>query len=99
DGVRWKGEKTALHVFRLQDGHAVEALSGDRFEPGDRLRFRIDLTEAGRVAIVGVEPTGRLYRAWPLDGPPPLMARGEGLELPGAVALDDAPGPETLYLV
>lgn len=99
DAVRWKGGSATLHVFRLQDGHAVEAFSGDRFAPGDRLRFRVDLVQEGRVSIVGVEPSGRLYRAWPMEGDPPLMARGQGLELPGAVALDDAPGPETLYLV
>lgn len=99
DTVRWKGDAATLHVFRLQNGQVVEALSGDRFEAGDRLRFRVDLAQEGRVAIIGVEPTGRLYRAWPQEEPPPLMARGHGLELPGAVALDDAPGPEILYLV
>jgi hypothetical protein len=92
----------ALHVYRLRDERAEEVPSGTRVAPGDRLRFVVDLPAAGTVAIVGVERSGRLYTAWPPPGTDVGEARREGgvrQELAGAVAVDDAPGPETLYLV
>lgn len=90
----------ALHVFRLAGEHASEALSGDPFAPGDRLRFTVDLPAEGHVSVLGVEASGALYTAWPLEaGVQTRFTAGNGIELPGAVALDDQPGRETLYLV
>ena len=98
-GTRLKGSST-LHVFRLRGDHAEEVLSGDPFAPGDRLRFTVDLSSEGYVNVVGVEASGALYTAWPLDsGVQTRMAAGRGIELSGAVALDAKPGRETLYLV
>jgi hypothetical protein len=97
--TRMKGG-LALHVFRLAGDHAEEALSGDRFAPGDRLRFIVDLPAEGHVSVLGIEAGGALYSAWPLEpGVQTRFAAGTGIELPGAVALDDQPGRETLYLV
>ncbi|MBN1209790.1 MAG: hypothetical protein JXB05_33380 [Myxococcaceae bacterium] len=97
--TRMKGG-LALHVFRLAGDHAEEALSGDRFAPGDRLRFSVDLPGEGHVSVLGIEAGGALYTAWPLEpGVQTRFAAGTGIELPGAVALDDQPGRETLYLV
>lgn len=98
-GTRLKGAPT-LHVFRLRGDHAQEAISGDRFAPGDRLRFAVDLPTEGYVKIFGVEASGALYTAWPLDsGVQTRFTAGNGVELPGAVSLDAKPGRETLYLV
>lgn len=98
-GTRMKGS-LALHVFRLQGERSAETSSGDTFAPGDRLRFVVDLPTEGHVAVLGVEASGALYTAWPLDPElPTRMRAGKGLELPGAVALDEQPGRETLYLV
>ncbi|MFL5345042.1 MAG: hypothetical protein ACJ8AT_09615 [Hyalangium sp.] len=98
-GTRLKGSPT-LHVFRLRGDHAEEVLSGEPFAPGDRLRFTVDLGSEGYVKVLGVEASGALYTAWPLDsGVQTRMAAGHGIELPGAVALDAQPGRETLYLV
>ena len=114
DVVRAKGG-LGLHVYRYRDGHSdsppagpaeqatggQEALSGERFAPGDRLRFVVDLPTSGQVSIVGIEAAGGLYLAWPSPGStePTLRPAGKGQELPGAVALDSSPGRETLYLV
>ncbi len=99
DTVRMKGAPV-LHVYRLRAGHSEEAISGDRFTPGERLRFVVDLPAEGRVRIVGVEGSGAVYTAWPLE-PEAKMERpaGDGQKLPGAVKLDQAPGREVLYLV
>lgn len=98
-GTRMKGA-LALHVFRLEGDQAEEQVSGATFSPGDRLRFTVDLPAEGHVAVLGVEASGTLYTAWPLDaGARTQLPEGNGLELPGAVALDAQPGRETLYLV
>ena len=99
-GVRAKGS-LALHVHRMRAGRSEEMLSGASFQPGDRLRFVVDLPWPGFVSVVGVETNGTLYVAWPLDPDtgPTLRPEGNSLALPGAVALDASPGPEVLHLV
>lgn len=90
-----------LHVYRQQGGAAVEATSGDRFAPGEPLQLTVDVPAEGLVQIVGVEADGDLYPIWPRDGAAPFasMGAGQGQRVPGAVALDDGPGPETFHLV
>lgn len=102
EGVRLKGGMV-LHVHRLQGEHSQEVLSGTALSPGERLRFVVDLPREGYVAVVGVDGQGALYGAWPTAAARPGAGQrrpaGQGQVLPGAVALDDAPGRETLYLV
>jgi hypothetical protein len=90
-----------LHVHRQRGEHSEETLSGEHFFAGDRLRFQIDLSEDGEVTILGVEPNGHLYTAWPLDPSAADTNRkaGAGQVLEGAVTLDDTVGTEILYLV
>lgn len=98
DAVTLKG--WGLHVYRLAGDHAERALSGDRFAPGDRIRFAVDLPGDGQIAIVGVEASGSLYTAWPQDGRTAAFQKeGRNIELPGAVMLDESRGKEVLYLV
>lgn len=90
----------ALHVFRLTGDHAEEMVSGDAFAPGDRLRFRVDVPAEGHVMVLGVEASGALYTAWPLEpGVQTRFEEGDGIELSGAVSLDAQPGREVLHLV
>lgn len=98
DTTRIKGS-AILKVFRFEDGHAKEVASGSKFSAGDRLRFVVDLPAAGAIAVLGVDSKRSLYVAWPPDGESPVRPAGQGIELPGAVALDDTPGSETLFLV
>jgi len=98
DQTREKGG-LSLSVFRLVNGRAQQALSGDHFVTGDRLRFVVDLPRAGQVAVLGVEGQGSLYVAWPSDASATQRSAGKRQELPGAVALDGSIGKETLYLV
>lgn len=109
DGVTYETRAKGglgLHVYRLGEGKtalAHDTVSGDPFAPGDRLRFVVDLPTRGQVQIIGVESDGDLYVAWPGPGSgaavDTLRPAGKGQELPGAVALDNSPGRETLYLV
>ncbi len=97
-GVRSKGG-LVLHVFRATAEGSEEMLSGDRFQPGDRLRFAIDMPESGHVSVVGLNADGALYDVWPLGDGETFFEAGDHIKLPGAVALDDAPGSERLFLV
>jgi hypothetical protein len=97
--TRMKGA-LALHVYRLAGERAEEMVSGGAFSPGDRLRFAVDLPAEGHVTVLGVEASGALYTAWPLDAETATrFDKGKGIELSGAVSLDAQPGRETLYLV
>lgn len=99
--IRLKGGRV-LHVYRMTDTGSEEILSGTRLAPGARIRFVVDLPSEGRVLIVGREQSGALYTAWPLgpaDAAQMQRPAGPGQALPGAVALDDKPGKETLFLV
>jgi hypothetical protein len=97
--TRMKGS-LALHVFRLAGDHSEQVVSGSEFAPGDRLRFTVDLPAEGHVSVLGVESSGALYTAWPLEpGMQTRFAAGSGIELTGAVSLDAQPGRETFHLV
>lgn len=99
DGVRTKGG-LALYVQLAVDGGSREIVSGERLAPGSRLRFQVDLPEAGRVAIIGVEADGGRYAVWPLDpAASDALDAGDRQLLSGAFGLDAAPGRETLHLV
>jgi hypothetical protein len=96
--TRLKGSP-ALHVYRLDGQKSVATMSGDHFSAGDRLRFSVDLSSESIVQVVGVEPSGTLYSAFPMDGSAPPTLKPGTTELPGAVALDGTVGHESLYLV
>lgn len=97
--TRAKGS-IGLHVFRLAGSHAEEMVSGGRFAPGDRIRFAVDLPSEGYVTVLGVESSGNLYTAWPLEADAATrFTAGNGIELSGAASLDAQPGREMLYLV
>lgn len=98
--VRQKGG-LVLRVYRAKGTGSEELLSGSRFLPGDVIRFVVDLPSSGHVAVIGVEQSGELYNAWPLEEQATLARQpaGKSLTLPGALSLDGSLGRETLYLV
>lgn len=98
-GVREKGAR-ALYVYKLIGDRAERTVSGDHFKSGDQLRFVVDLPSPGHINVFGVEASGEIYVAWPRsEGVSTLRAAGKQQELPGAAALDNSGGRETLYLV
>ncbi len=96
---RTKGS-LGLQVYRFAGEHSQPAVSGEHFAAGDRIRFTVTLPAPGQVSVIGVESSGMLYTAWPIEpGTPTLFPAGKDVELPGAVSLTDSKGRETLYLV
>ena len=99
DGIIAKGS-LGLTVFCERGGQVQEAISGDTFFAGDRLRFRVNTSQAGQVMVVGRESSGELYSAYPLDGTNASQPLESGVHtLAGAVQLDAAAGQESLFLI
>lgn len=104
DTTRTKGG-LSLHLYRLRHSQVEPLGNGDRIEPGDRLRITIDLPQPGQVSVLGIEPSGRLYVAYPQhDDQPTRWAAGSAQVLPGALEPEAAQTPgmagrETLYLL
>jgi hypothetical protein len=99
-GLRAKGGPL-LHVFRLKDGAAVEALSGERFTPGESLQLTVDVPADSLVRVIGIEAGGTLYPIWPQGGGEAFapMKAGSGQRIPGALTLDETPGPEHFHVI
>ncbi len=99
-GTRIKGG-LALYAWRARaDGETDRLISGARVAPGDRIRFVVDLPEAGQVRVIGVEEDGAPYVAWPLDASLSLKRpAGDGQALGGAGYIDEAAGVERFHLV
>ncbi len=101
DAVRTKGVGLRLRVFRQHPSGGEEVLTGERFSPGDRLRFKVSAPTSGHLLVVGRESSGALYAAYPIeadDSSRPLKA-GIDQQLPGAIELDDSQGHEWLHAV
>ena len=100
--VQIKGTGLGLRVFRERRGTVVELQDGERVQRGDRLRFRINLGTPGEVMIVGVENDSSLYACFPSTSAAAKSEKrhsGDNGLLPGAIALDDSTGAESLHLV
>jgi hypothetical protein len=100
EATRMKGSHV-LHVYRLAaDGKGQEVLPGETFNPGDRVRFTVDLAAEQRVRVFGREANGALYVAWPREASDKdVLAQGKQQELPGAIVLDQSKGKESFTLV
>lgn len=68
-GVRMKGD-LRLTVLRRLGAGAEPVIAGDVIRPTDDLSFTVSLPDRGRIAVLGIEPDGTLYAAWPLPSIP-----------------------------
>lgn len=100
DGLRTKGA-LGLTVYREHAGAVELASSGETMAPGDRLRFGIEVPAAGHAMIVGIEASGSAYVCYPTNGSERSaeVSAGRTEALPGAIALDDSTGRESLHLI
>lgn len=98
-GLRRKGG-SGLEVFMSRDG-AVEQITDDaKLQAGDKLRFRVSLSSAQEIMVVGQEESGDLY---PVANSAELgsmsMKAGGRQLLEQTIELDDSLGHEVLHLV
>lgn len=96
--VRAKGG-AKLEVFRNRSGKVLETVTGDSFQDGDHLRFKVNLPFEGYVLLVGVEQGERIYPCFPIGGNAEKLDASRDFVLPDAVRLDDSKGEEWLHLI
>lgn len=97
--VRAKGG-LGLEVF-VARGHGVESVNdNETLQEGDRLRFRISLSNANHVMLVGQEQSRKLYPIAPLvEGQALFMPAGPRQLLPQTIELDGSRGQERFHLI
>jgi hypothetical protein len=96
-----------LHVFarrgdRAPDGSGpvVRVADGTRLAAGDALRFVLDPTGLPYVLIVSVDGAGQVNIYFPFHGEVSAPVDGRtSVSVPGSIVLDEAPGPERLYVI
>lgn len=93
--------KLALHVKKQRDGRGSPLTSGDACDPGDKLRFEIDVPAKGYVMLLGKRSDGSVQGVGPHAGQAQggLVAAGSGMALPGTYDLDPSATKESFYLV
>ena len=92
----------AMQIHCRRDGRTFVLGVGDAVQAGDELRFvpRTSAGEARYIQVGSVDGTGSYTPFYPgvLDGnSAPVPAAGQPLA--GSIRLDDAPGPERLFVV
>lgn len=98
DGVTLKG--SPLRVFLKRGEAEPTPLPADgRVKAGDSLRFSYDAPADGHLAVFELDGREQVTVFWPYGGAAAApVKKAQGL-LPGAVVLDDSPGPEWLIAV
>lgn len=94
--MRIKG-KAALRIFERTAQGSAEVAPETRLAAGTHIKFGVDLPAPGAVRIMA-RSGADLVTLWPRAPVGPLPA-GKDQVLDGAVQLDDAKGPEHLFLV
>jgi hypothetical protein len=96
-----------LHVFaRRADqtpggvGPVVRVADGARLAAGDALRFVLDPTGLPYVLIASVDGAGQVNIYYPFHGEASAAVDGRtSVSVPGSIVLDEAPGPERLFVI
>jgi hypothetical protein len=103
DAVRFKGALAVRVVARRGESQLVVQV-GSELAAGDVLRFVVTVPAPGYLTVFSVDGRGELSPFYPETDPakdarPLRLERAGQHELPGSVTLDDAPGPERLFVV
>lgn len=97
--IRAKGGPS-LEVFASRQGHVEQIADDAKLQEGDKLRFRVSLTNPSHIMLIGQEASGALY---PIATAPKQasisMPVGMGQTLDQTIELDDSQGNEALHLV
>ncbi|MFT3691668.1 MAG: DUF4384 domain-containing protein [Kofleriaceae bacterium] len=91
DDLRTKGDDISLVIT----GESQRLASGDSIAVGSKIRFEIQGSRPGFIAVVGIDASKTTTVYYPY-GAHEAVAIGDRL-LPGAIKLDATPGDETFY--
>lgn len=93
DTIRFRGELPTIEVW-VDRGGPRALRDGERVRAGERIQLGYDPRGASSIALAGRDGTGRI-EVWTTNAP-----TGIGLvRAPFALTLDDAPGPQELFVV
>ena len=95
-----------LQVFARHKGlgaaspEVTRVTDGDRLAPGDALRFVLSPTGLPYVLVTSVDGAGQASVYYPYQGEASAEVVGrDTVSVPGSIELDQAPGPERLFVI
>ncbi len=95
--IETKGDGVTL-VLHASTGERLA--TGDTVTPGTRIRFEVNATKPGYVAIVGIDGSGTATVYYPFGAAQPIYVDPKTNSLlPGAIELDATPGDERFFAV
>jgi len=97
EDIGFKGDGVTL-VLHAASG--TRLATGDTVTPGTRIRFEVNASKPGYIAIVGIDGTGQSTVYYPFGAAQPIYVDPKTNSLlPGAVELDATPGDERFFAV
>ena len=98
DDIGIKGDSITLVVHAASDSGSRTLASGDTIAPGTRIRFEVGAPKTGYITVIGFDARGATTVYYPYGGAEAAAfdPRAGGL-LPGAIAVDAAPGAEKYF--
>jgi hypothetical protein len=90
----------SLVIHVAGDAESMRLQTGDVVSPGARIRFEVEGTRRGYVAIVGIDGSGATTVYYPFGANiPATFDPAVDRLLPGAIQLDATPGEEKFFAV
>jgi hypothetical protein len=99
DDFSTKGDDISLVIHTATDGgDSAKLANGDTITPGARLRFEVQGSKPGFIAVVGIDGSAAttIYYPWGASEAAPL---GTERLLPHAIQIDATPGDEKFFAV
>jgi hypothetical protein len=106
DGILGIKGAPLLQVFARHKGpgaagaEVTKVADGERLAPGDALRFVLSATGLPYVMVTSIDGAGHSSIYYPYQGESSAEVVGQGtVSVPGSIVLDQAPGPERLFVI
>jgi hypothetical protein len=99
DDLLTKGDDISLVIHAATDsGDSSKLANGDTITPGARLRFEVQGSKPGFIAVVGIDGSAAstIYYPWGANEAAPI---GTERLLPQAIQIDATPGDEKFFAV
>jgi hypothetical protein len=97
---RVKGGETDLSYYLLRRGRVLPGIEKAPLAPGDRIQFSYRAHQHETMVLINVDGEGTFTVFYPAEGQEPMtVIPNDRHVLPGAIELDDAPGPEAFVAV
>ena len=99
DDLMTKGDDISLVIHAAADGNTARLATGDTITPGTRLRFEVQGSKPGFIAVIGLDGSNATTIYYPGPGASEAGTIGADRLLPGAIQIDATPGDEQFFAV